>query len=450
MARILCVTNGLPGMLYSSLELARRLTAAGHDVTYATFPHARDAVTSQGLTFLPVAESRYDEFLEEDARLSVLEKLRTLPRRRQRAVESTAVDRFVRDVGDVAPDLVLIDGEMHEHIIALSATVVRVALLNTFASIWRRPGLPPTHHLARPGVGWRGTRLGMSLLWTNLRVKKWRSAALQKFRRVGCDRLSILRGLARVHGFDFRGKTDFGQWLMPFTYRHRPFISLHALEFEFPHRPLPTVHYVGPMILEQRGDRRLTDRDRLELDELFDARRRSEGRRKLLYAGFGSFFSTDTELLRRLVDAVAREPDWDLIISLGGAKTETAAGLGPLPRNVRAYDWLPQMWVLRQADVTLTHGGINTIDECVVAGVPMLVYCGFETDMGGNAARVWHHGIGIVGDPRRDDPDTIRTHIDSLLRDATFADNLTRLGSSYAAYAADRVAERTVESLLRS
>jgi UDP:flavonoid glycosyltransferase YjiC (YdhE family) len=96
----------------------------------------------------------------------------------------------------------------------------------------------------------------------------------------------------------------------------------------------------------------------------------------------------------------------------------------------------------------VTHGGISTIDECVVSGVPMLVYCGFETDMGGTTARVVHHGIGIAGNRRRDNTTVIRQHIDRLLDEPHFATNLGRLRHRYAAYVENRVAEQVVESLL--
>ena len=75
---------------------------------------------------------------------------------------------------------------------------------------------------------------------------------------------------------------------------------------------------------------------------------------------------------------------------------------GPLPARVHTFPWVPQVDVLRQADVAVTHGGIGTVDECVSSGVPVLVYCGWETDMAGTTARVLHHGIGLAGDRRRD------------------------------------------------
>jgi UDP:flavonoid glycosyltransferase YjiC (YdhE family) len=185
--------------------------------------------------------------------------------------------------------------------------------------------------------------------------------------------------------------------------------------------------------------------DRERLDTLIERRGRSQGERKLIYAGFGSVFSTDLAFLQRLVGIVAERPTWDLVISLSGRIPP--ADLGRLPERVRAFSWVSQMRVLTHADVMVTHGGISTIDECVIRGVPMLVYCGFETDMGGTTARVVHHRIGIAGDWRDDTP-VIRRHIERLLDEPHFAANLSRLRHRYAAYVENRVAERVVESLL--
>lgn len=445
-ASILTVASGLPSVLYPSVELARRLAAAGHRLTFAALPESRALVKHLGLDFLPLDPSRYEEFLEVDAGAGRLHRLLHLRRRRERARDSLAMGGFARAVRDLAPDLVLINGEMHEHIIAAAGTGVPIALLNSFVSIWSQPGLPPPHHLVRPGVGWRGSRVGMSLLWLALRLRKKGRARAYRVRHVGCDRLSILRHLAREAGFDFRRETDDSQWLIPFTYRRLPVLSLHALEFEFPHRPPERVHYVGPMVLEPRIDHPMTEEDRARLDAIFERRRRPEGDRKLIYAGFGSIFSTDLAFLQRLLGIVAERLDWDLLISL--SDRIAPADLGGLPERVHAFSWVPQLSVLRHADVMVTHGGINTIDECVLNGVPVLVYCGHETDMAGTTARVVHHGIGIAGDRRRDSTPVIREHLDRLLREPSFQDNVWRLRARYSAYAENRVAEGVVESLI--
>jgi len=438
MATILFVTSSLTGMLYTGVELARRLAQHGHQLTYASFSDARKIIESQGLDFLPLEPSRYDEFLSAEAKLGALRRLRNLKARRQAGLSSLAVDSLPQTLQHVKPDLILIDGEMHEHILVAAASGIPMALLNTFVSIWRQPGLPPPHHLARPGLGWRGSKFGMRVLWQALRFRKWRTAWLLKIQRVGCDRLSL-------HcGFDFHRQTDSSQWLIPFTYRYLPVLSLHAQEFEFPHRPPVRVRYLGPMLLRTRRDEPLTDTDRRRLEMIFQRHDRSE--KTLIYAGFGSFFSTDLDFVHRLFTAVAKRDNWDLVISLGGRAKPT--DLGRLPGNVHAFGWLPQLEVLQHSDVAVTHGGLNTIDECVLSGVPMLIYCGFETDMAGNTSRVVHHGIGLAGDRRRDSQREIREQIDRLLREPDFRNRIQGLRKHYEAYAENRVAERAVDSLL--
>jgi UDP:flavonoid glycosyltransferase YjiC (YdhE family) len=446
-ANILCVTNGPAGSLYSCLELARRLAEAGHRLTFAGLANARTSAEHLGISFLQLEEGRYDQFLSTDAASGTLHRLVDLDNRRRKARDSMAVDGFARDVVDLDPDLALIDGEMHEHIITIMGTGAPIALVNTFASIWRRPGLPPPHCLVQPGVGWKGSRVGTSLLWLALRFRKWRAAWSHRFQRVGCDRQSVLGLLARDAEIDLSKETDAGQWLIPFTYRRLPVLSLHALEFEFPHEPPARAHFVGPMVLESRIDRPIAAEDREKLDGIVERRLAGDDRR-LIYAGFGSFATTDVAFLQNFIGVVRERPEWDLVISLGDRISP--AELGDMPETVHTLHWVPQTTVLAEADVVVTHGGINTIDECVLHEVPMLVYCGWETDMAGNTARVAYHGIGIAGDRQRDDTLEICGHIDRLLRERRYEENLRRMRRHYEAYIDNRVAERTVENLLQT
>jgi zeaxanthin glucosyltransferase len=445
MAHILTVSAGLASVIYPSLELGRRLAAAGHRVDFAGPEGYRELAEGLGLRFRRLDPGRYAEFLDADRDGGMLNRLWFLRRRRAYALESTATDAFIRLLRAVDPDLLLINGEMHEHIIAAQGAGAPTVLINTFASIWRRPGLPPPHHAVRPGVGWKGTPIGTRFLWLLLRLRKWSRAVTRCVRDVGCDRLSILRRLASEARFDLRRETDASQWLIPFAYRHIPVLSVHALEFEFPHQPPPHVHYVGPMVLQVRDDRSFPPADRAALQEIVD-RRQQGGDRRLIYAAFGSAFSTDVSLLQRLFRSVAERPDWELVVSL--SQRMTPPDPRSLPERVHVFPWMPQVAVLEHADAMVTHGGIHTIDECVLSGVPMLVYCGFQTDMGGNTARVLHHGIGIAGDTHRDEPETIRRHLDRLLHDDHVKEHLDRLKRAYLAYAEHRVAESTIDDLL--
>ena len=64
MASIIVVTSGLPSVVYPSVELARRLAAAGHRLTLAGLPDSRALVEHHGLDFLPLEPSRYQDAFE--------------------------------------------------------------------------------------------------------------------------------------------------------------------------------------------------------------------------------------------------------------------------------------------------------------------------------------------------------------------------------------------------
>lgn len=448
MARILCVADGMTSVIFSVLELARRLAADGHSVTFLAPEAHRELVAAQGgpggeagLAFAALPPSGYESFLRADARRGLVRRLASLRERRSEALDSLGMDGFVRRLAETEPDLVLVLGEMHEHVVVAAGAGVRTVLLNTFCSIWRRRGLPPPHVDARPGVGWRGSSAGMALHWTALRVRKALRAARLRVARVGCDRVSLLHRLARRHGFDLEAEADAGQWLIPFTYRSLPALSLHAREFEFPHEPPARVRYVGPMVLRQRADP-LSTEEQTRLDGIFE--RAGEGSRKLIVASFGSAFTAQPDLPRRLAEAVRGRP-WELVLGLGRGGDPEA--LGAVPANVHLFRWLPQLEVLRRADAAVTHGGIQTLDECVLHGVPALIFCGGETDMAGSTARWVHHGLGLAGS-RDPEPAQIGRQLEALLSESAFRDAVDRFRERYEAYETERVAERVVRELL--
>ncbi|MEE4270338.1 MAG: nucleotide disphospho-sugar-binding domain-containing protein [Thermoanaerobaculales bacterium] len=446
MAEILAVTDGPAGMRFSTIELCRRLVAAGHAVIFAGAASARELAEHHGLGYRELEPNGLGAFHNEDSTAGVVDRLRRIPERRRTAAASTGASRFAALLDELGPDLVLLDGEMHEHIVVGAGAGVQLALLNTFCSIWRRPGLPPPHTPIRPGVGWRGNRLGMALAWTAFDLRKRIRSLRHRIGRVGCDRVSVLRSIARDAGFDLDREADPSQWLIPFTYPRLPALSLHAFEFEFHHEPAPGVRFVGPMVLEERLDPPMPEADRRRLDAVLDRRRGSGSEGALLYAGFGSFFTADRRWLCRLIDAVGKRPDRELVLALGDGLDP--AELGGLPEGVYAFAWVPQLEVLSHADAAIVHGGINTIDECVLAGVPMLVVCGGETDMAGNTARVLHHGLGLAADPVGDGAVHILGRLDRLLGDAAIKENLDRMGLAYRTYAENGEVERVVDDLL--
>ncbi|TDD43392.1 oleandomycin glycosyltransferase [Nonomuraea terrae] len=89
----------------------------------------------------------------------------------------------------------------------------------------------------------------------------------------------------------------------------------------------------------------------------------------VLYASMGTVVDAGPQLLRAFATALA-PLGGTVVISTG--RTDPAA-LGPLPGNVLARRFVPQPEVLARAALFVTHGGMNSVNEAMHAGVPMLV-----------------------------------------------------------------------------
>jgi UDP:flavonoid glycosyltransferase YjiC (YdhE family) len=120
-----------------------------------------------------------------------------------------------------------------------------------------------------------------------------------------------------------------------------------------------------------------------------------------------------------------------------------------MPKNVHAFAWIPQLKVLAAADISINHGGIHTINECVHFGVPMLVYSGKKSDQNGCAARVHFHEIGIMADKDVDDAATIQSKIHKLLSVHIYKKNITEMQLISKKYKLEKRLIEVVDSLLK-
>lgn len=450
MARLLIVTNGPAGTRYSCVALARRLVGAGHDVTLVGSASLGSLAAHHGLPSAVLPASHGPEWRNTDGQRGYLERWRERQSRRLAAWEATGVSAWRDCLAQHAPDLVLMDMEMQEHVLATAMANAPLALLNPFCSIWRSPSSPPPHTKLRPGVGWMGSKPAIWLAWRAFLLRKRARFLRLKLRDAGADRISVLGSVAGEAGFDLRALTDTSQWLIPFTWPAFPALSLHAREFEFTAHTPEGVHFIGPQVLEDRGTDNLAPEDRRRLDALLARFRGPDGEgQSLIFAGFGSFFTARRDWVMALIAAVESRPRWTLVLSLGGqAWPELRQALEQSKGRVQVFPWVPQLEVLRCADAAVVHGGINTIDECVLAQVPMLVCCGGETDMAGNEARVLHHGLGLSADTQRISPQAIANQLARLIREEGFRHRLEALRADALAYGKRRVAEQVIDRLL--
>ncbi len=440
MVHIVCITGGLTGLFNASLALIEQLLQAGHEVTYASPTDFSEALSAEGIPFVQMEEWVIQP---GDPPMGRWEKWQKLRSRQEAAVDGLGVNGFVEQMRSLSADLLLIDIEMHPHIMAAAQAGFVVGLLCPFLSVWHRPCLPPIHTGIVPGVGWRGSYWGIELSWLQYGWRQWQEGQRERWRRTGLDRVSVLRCHAERIGYRFRRRSGWAQWLVPYPHGNLPILCLNASELDFPHVPHPTMYYVGPMVQTYR-QQRVSEQACNEITDLLE--KHSSGR-SLIYCSCSTFVQGDTRFLQKVIAAVAAQPQWDLVLGLGGQISPQI--LGALPPNVYAFAWAPQMLLLQYADCAIHNGGINSLNECICCGVPMLIYSLKRYDQDGNAARAVHYGLGIAGDFEQDGIVQISQHLQRLLTDDGYRQRVKTFGDSTRLYAQENRAVIAVETIIK-
>ena len=216
-------------------------------------------------------------------------------------------------------------------------------------------------------------------------------------------------------------------WPPPLTYHGLPIWHMVPEQLEFPYVHSPRQAYLGPMVAANRKSLQKDQKIEQQLQMIFE-RKRTENR-SLIYCSVSSMDEGDLTFLHKIISALDQQEQYLLVIGLGGKiKTEQ---LGNIPANVYAFSWVPQLQVLEQADASINHAGIHTINECIHFAVPMLVYSGKRYDQNGCAARIQFHQAGIVGDKDLDDSAAILQKIKLLLQKPIYRKKIQALQSDY-------------------
>ncbi|MGE9696746.1 macrolide family glycosyltransferase [Streptomyces sp. NRRL F-5630] len=162
--------------------------------------------------------------------------------------------------------------------------------------------------------------------------------------------------------------------------------------------------------------------------------------RRIALVSLGSNFTKRPAFYRACARAFAALPDWYLVLQVG--RQVTAEDLGPLPANVEVSHWVPQLGVLREAHVFVTHAGAGGAQEGLATGTPMLCVpqAGDQFD---NAAMLVDLGVAERLDTDDASPTALRTAVQRLADDpsvaARCADQQKRAATDGSQRAADLV-----------
>ncbi|MGW3988359.1 macrolide-inactivating glycosyltransferase [Streptomyces sp. NPDC004830] len=175
--------------------------------------------------------------------------------------------------------------------------------------------------------------------------------------------------------------------------------------------------------------------------------RRPAGAGKVALVSLGSAFTKQAGFYRECVRAFGGLPDWHLVLSIG--RHIDPAVLGDVPANVEVHSWVPQLAVLRQADLFVTHAGAGGSQEGLATATPMIAVPQ-AVDQFGNAEMLQALGVARYLPTEQATGKALREAALALVGDPEVARRLKEIQAETAREGGTRRAADLIEAELRA
>ena len=146
---------------------------------------------------------------------------------------------------------------------------------------------------------------------------------------------------------------------------------------------------------------------------------------KLIYISMGTVNNDMMPLYKTCITTLA-DTEYQVIISVGNLVSINA--FGKLSENISVYEHVDQIAVLQVADIFLSHCGMNSVNESLYFGVPLLMLPQ-TAEQGGVAERVNQLGAGIK--LKKTDRVSILNAINKLLLVDSYKENAMKISCSF-------------------
>lgn len=148
--------------------------------------------------------------------------------------------------------------------------------------------------------------------------------------------------------------------------------------------------------------------------------------KKVIYISLGTIFNNSIEFYECCFKAFCNM-NVKVIMSVG-RKIDISI-FKNIPSNFIVRNYVPQLEVLKYADVFITHGGMNSTNEGLYFNIP-LILIPQSVDQPFVANRVAELGAGIVIEKNRITPEALNKCVSEILSDDNFKLNSEKIGES--------------------
>ena len=417
------------GHIHATLKMATLLKQAGHRVTYAlpmeywadTVKHGFETASEA-----PVPILSKSDFAHKGKELEELEKYLRINQ----------------------PDLVMLDEQNSYKAIYYQILKIKVIFFISKPDTLKIERIPPftSYYHPRPGVI---SDLWVKMLWAKRIMKVKLELIRIKIQSGKSDRYATCKAIAKQNGINFdelfEPQRSFGYGI-----KGIPRLIISPKAFDFPHEEKDRVHRLGPLVNIQREGKIEHPRYEALLQRINQLRQVKIG--FIIYASMGTVSRYDlkrcTRFFLAMVKVAKANPNDLFVLSTG--KYFDVNLLLPRPANLLVFESVPQVDLLQKCDIMITHGGMNSITECVFCGVPMLVFpLSRNWDQPGNSARAVYHGLGLRGRIERDSARTISCKLNKLKQGYNhFKQNVLALSGKFEEQNNSTEVVRIIESYL--
>ncbi len=155
------------------------------------------------------------------------------------------------------------------------------------------------------------------------------------------------------------------------------------------------------------------------------AEKMEKTKEKLVYISMGTVNNDMLQLYKNCI-AAFKDTEYQVIMSVG--KLVDIESFGELPENISVHTHVDQIAVLSQADVFLSHCGMNSVNESLYYEVPLVMYPQ-TSEQGGVANRVLQLGAGrILG---KINSSAILEAVKEVLENPAYKENVIRISDSF-------------------
>ncbi len=355
-----------------TLGVVRELISRGHEVRYYSYNMMREKIEDAGAKFISCDDFDMEQKLspKDAARIG-----RDLAFSTKILVDTTLTldEAILREMKDFKPDCIVADSmALWGRAIAQKLGVPFVSSTTTFAFN------KYSARIMKRGVG--------DLLRMLLSAPKI-SKQIKRLQDGGYPIKSIL---------DIIGNDENTHTIVYTSSEFQPYSETFSEKYAF----------VGPSVLSSSSKIEKT-------------------RDKLIYISMGTVNNDMMPFYKNCIAAFANS-EHQVIMSVG--ELVSLDNFGPLPENISVFPHVDQIAVLKEADVFISHCGMNSVNESLFFDVPLVMFPQ-TPEQEGVATRVFELGAGIKLE--NTDVFSLMSAVNQVLENCTYKQNAAKISDGF-------------------